>query len=65
MSPRCPYRAYQGAGSPHALDRLRAHGSLAVPGFLRPEGVVVYHIAANMGFKVTLEKDEERKGGPR
>ena len=45
-----------------ALETLRATGSLAAPGFMRPEGVVVYHVAANMGFKVTLEKDEEHKG---
>lgn len=45
-----------------ALDKLRSGGSLASPGFMRPEGVVIFHIAANMGFKVTLEKDEEHKG---
>ena len=44
------------------LDTLRVNGSLASPGFMRPEGVVIWHIAANTGFKVTLEKDEEHKG---
>jgi len=41
-----------------ALDRLASLGSQAAPGFMRPEGVIVYHTAANMMFKKTLEKDE-------
>lgn len=45
-----------------ALDDLRFNGSMAAPGFMKPEGVVVYHIAGNVGFKKTLEKDEEWKG---
>ncbi len=44
-----------------ALTSLAITGSAAAPGFMRPEGVVVFHIAANMGFKVTLENDEEHK----
>lgn len=44
-----------------ALERLRANGSLASPGFMRPEGVVVFHVAANTGFKKTLERDDEPK----
>lgn len=41
-----------------ALDSLRVNGSVAAPGFMKPEGVVVFHIAGNVGFKKTLEKDE-------
>lgn len=44
-----------------ALDLLRDGGSRAAPGFMRPEGIVVFHIAGNVGFKQTLEKDEEPK----
>jgi len=44
-----------------ALENLRSNGSKASPGFAKPEGVVCYHVAANFGFKVTLEKDAERK----
>jgi len=44
-----------------ALDRLRANGSFASPGFMNPEGVIVYHVAAGIGFKKTLEKDDEPK----
>lgn len=43
------------------LDDLRANGSRAAPGFMKPEGVIVFHVAGNFGFKRTLEKDEEPK----
>ena len=45
-----------------ALDRLRLMGSFAAPGFMKPEGVVVWHSAARVLFKKTLEKDEMPKG---
>lgn len=44
-----------------ALARLHDYGSLAAPGFMDPEGVMVYHTAANQLFKKTLEGDEEGK----
>lgn len=44
------------------LDRLRTEGSVAQAGFMKPEGVVVYHSQGNVGFKKTIEKDEEWKG---
>jgi len=40
------------------IERLRRDGSVAVPGFMRPEGVVVFHDAANMYFKRTLAHDD-------
>jgi hypothetical protein len=40
---------------------LRMHGSFAVFGYNRPEGIVIYHTAANEMFKVTLENDEAPK----
>ena len=43
------------------LDLLRTGGSKAAPGFLKPEGIVIFHTAANMGFKKTLDKDERPK----
>jgi hypothetical protein len=45
-----------------ALESLSEYGSQAAPGFMKPEGIVVYHIAAGIGFKKTLERDEEPKG---
>jgi hypothetical protein len=44
-----------------AIDYLALHGSLAAPGFMKPEGVVVYHTAAGISFKKTIEKDESPK----
>lgn len=43
------------------LDLLRTDGSKAAPGFLKPEGIVIFHTAAQIGFKKTLEKDEQPK----
>ncbi len=43
------------------LHQLRAHGSYAVPGYMNPEGIVVFHKASNQLFKVTCEKDEAHK----
>jgi len=43
------------------LTNLAIQGSQAAPGFMRPEGVVVFHLAANIGFKATIEKDDEPK----
>lgn len=39
------------------LADLRVNGSKAAPGFMNPEGVVVFHIAGGFGFKVTLDSD--------
>jgi hypothetical protein len=44
------------------IDQLRGTGSAAAPGFMKPEGVVCFHVAANVGFKKTLEKDDMPKG---
>jgi hypothetical protein len=44
------------------LEELRRRGSTAAPGFMKPEGVVVWHEAARILFKKTLEKDEVPKG---
>lgn len=45
-----------------ALAELQNLGSAAAPGFMKPEGVVCFHTAANFGFKKTIEKDEVPKG---
>jgi hypothetical protein len=36
---------------------LREHGSVAAPGFMKPEGVVVFHTASSTLYKVTVEGD--------
>lgn len=43
------------------LDLLRVNGSAASPGFMKPEGVVIFHTASGGLFKKTLEKDEAPK----
>lgn len=43
------------------LETLRLDGSQAAPGFMNPEGIVVFHTAGNFGFKKTIEKDEQPK----
>lgn len=44
------------------LDSLRRNGSSASPGFMRPEGIVIFHTAGSYLFKKTIEKDEQPKG---
>lgn len=44
-----------------ALLRLVANGSQAAPGFDKPEGIVAFHVAGNVGFKRTIENDDQPK----
>ena len=57
---------YKGPFSTHVVngvvERLREAGSVAAPGFMKPEGVVIYHVHGNLMFKVTLENDDKPKG---
>ena len=46
----------------NCLNDLALNGSKASPGFMNPEGVVVYHAAARKLFKVTIKNDEKPKG---
>lgn len=41
---------------------LRATGSVAAPGFDKPEGVCVFHTASNTVYKTFLENDDVPKG---
>jgi hypothetical protein len=41
---------------------MKEQGSRAATGFMKPEGVVVFHVSGNVGFKKTIEKDDEPKG---
>lgn len=44
-----------------ALYWLERNGSSAAPGFMKPEGVVIYHTAGNVLFKATIENDDQPK----
>lgn len=46
----------------HSLSLLRTDGSVAAPGFMDPEGVIVWHVAAGVAFKKTIKGDEAPKG---
>ncbi len=46
----------------NVLCELDLHGSVAAPGFMNPEGIVIFHKAAGTMFKMTIEKDDEWKG---
>ena len=39
------------------LDDLARFGSRAEKGFMNPEGIVIFHTAANVGFKKTIKDD--------
>lgn len=45
-----------------ALSGLAHNGSKAAPGFMKPEGIVIYHTAGNFYLKKTIEKDDKPKG---
>jgi hypothetical protein len=45
----------------NTLSDLVISGSKASPGFMNPEGVVVFHKQGNLMFKKTIKKDEEHK----
>lgn len=46
----------------HAIDLLKDGGSRAAPGFMKPEGIVIYHVPSGHTYKITLENDEKPKG---
>lgn len=48
-------------GVKESLNLLRDNGSQAAPGFMDPEGIVVFHTAAGVMFKKTLKNDESPK----
>jgi hypothetical protein len=43
------------------LELLQRRGSYAAPGFMDPEGVVLFHTTAGVAFKKTIKKDESPK----
>lgn len=56
---------YSGMLTAHCVDieimHLENTGSKAAE-FSKPEGIIIYHVAANMYFKKTILKDEKHKG---
>ncbi len=56
---------YEGPFDTHAISMALAFldltGSIAAPGFMKPEGIVIFHKAANFLFKKTIVGDEGGK----
>lgn len=44
------------------MSALAEAGSSAAPGFMKPEGIVIYHRQTGSLFKQTFEHDDEGKG---
>ena len=44
-----------------AIDSLKLNGSIAAPGYMSPEGIVIFHVQGNLFFKKTLQNDEVPK----
>lgn len=42
---------------------LQEYGSKAAHGYMKPEGVIVFHAASGQLFKRLIENDEQHKGG--
>lgn len=45
----------------YLIGELRKYGSVASPGFMKPEGVVVFHTASQTPYKTFLENDDVHK----
>jgi hypothetical protein len=44
------------------LNELKEKGSVAVPGFMKPEGIIIYLVASRQMYKMTIENDQFHKG---
>jgi hypothetical protein len=44
------------------VEGLRANGSVAAPGYQRPEGVVLWHSQSRSYYKILLDGDDVPKG---
>jgi hypothetical protein len=57
---------YQGGNNSQCIElvltTLTIRGSFAAPGFMDPEGIVIYHTAAKFMLKKTIKDDEKPKG---
>ncbi len=49
------------SGVEEQLERLRTEGSVAAPGYMKPEGIILYHSSSKQYFKILLDGDEVPK----
>ena len=52
---------FSSAAADDMIEWLRNNGSAAAPGFMKPEGVIIWHSASRTLFKKTIEGDEAPK----
>lgn len=52
------YLSNPGSTAQSLLDVLKTTGSQAAPGFMDPEGIVMFHRASGVAFKKTFDYDE-------
>jgi hypothetical protein len=50
-----------GQAADNIMFRLKSKGSRAAPGFMDPEGIVMFHRASGVAFKKTFDYDEYGK----
>lgn len=50
---------------PQIMESLKQSGSVAVPGYMKPEGIIVFHTHSNACFKMTFEHEDTGKGDNR
>ncbi len=43
------------------INNLKEHGSYAAPGFMKPEGIVIFCVSGGQLFKKTIDKDDQPK----
>lgn len=55
---------FSGEAITSTMTSLLEKGSVASPGCMRPEGIIIWHVAAQTYFKKTFDKDDEWKGKP-
>ena len=53
---------FENLNTGYLLKQLEETGSVAAPGFMDPEGIVIFHTAASVMFKRTIKNDEKHKG---
>ena len=47
----------------YLMNNLKQYGSVAAPGYLNPEGIVLYDTRSGQGYKKTFDYDDTGKGG--
>ena len=47
------------------LQDLKRYGSIAAPGFMNPEGIVIFHTQGRLYFKKTILNDDKPKNLPK